>query len=97
MKHPYQVRLGEVRFVRNGETLQVHYPEAEIPIYNIHIGPELAGMSEQELVDAWNERLRQMTQHAADYKHVAIEVPMGSPQIELCQHSGEWTPRQEGN
>lgn len=79
MKHPYYVRLGEVRFLRNGETLQVHYPEADIPIYNVHLGPELAGMSEQDVVDAGNEHLRAMAQRAGGYKHVAIEVRTSKP------------------
>lgn len=27
------------------------------------------------------------------YKHIAIEVPLGSPQIEYSTLTGQWTPR----
>src|SRR5437016_1178150 len=30
---------------------------------------------------------------AAEYKHVAVEVPLGSPQIEYHNRSDQWTPR----
>jgi hypothetical protein len=95
MKPHYQVRLGEVRFVRNGEWLQVQYPEPDIPSYHFHLGPGLVNLTEQELVDIWNDHLRTMPSPTADYKQLAIEDPMGSPQAEAEAGSGQPVLRRE--
>ncbi len=92
-KQPYFVRLGEVRLVRNGGTVEVHYPESDIPVTHLTIGPELADMTDQEVIDLWNDMLRAQSERAAEYKHVAVEVPLGSPQIEYRQDSDQWVPR----
>ena len=92
-KQPYIVRLGEVRLLRNGGTAEVRYPEADIPVTHLTIGPELADMTDQEVIDLWNDTLRAQAKLAAEYKHVAVEVPLGSPQMEYQESSGQWTPR----
>jgi len=92
-KQPYFVRLGEVRLVRNGGTVEVHYSESDIPVTHITIGPKLTDMTDQEVIDLWNDMLRAQSERAAEYKHVAVEVPLGSPQIEYRQDSDQWVPR----
>ena len=42
-------------------------------------------MTEEEVVDAWNEHLGATNKAAAQYKHVAVEVPLGSPQVEFVR------------
>jgi hypothetical protein len=37
--------------------------------------------------------LRAQAKLAAEYKHIAVEVPLGSPQIEYHERSNQWTPR----
>ena len=50
-------------------------------------------MTDQEVIDLWNDMLRAQSDRAAEYKHVAVEVPLGSPQIEYRQDSDQWVPR----
>jgi len=41
----------------------------------------------------FNDTLRAQAQWAAEYKHVAVEVPLGSPQIRYAADSDQWVPR----
>jgi hypothetical protein len=40
-----------------------------------------------------NECLRAQAKRAAEYKHVAVEVPLGSAQIEYVDRCDQWVPR----
>ena len=43
----------------------------------LEIGPEISGLSDQEIIDLFNKMLREKAQLAAESKHVAVEVPLG--------------------
>jgi hypothetical protein len=38
-------------------------------------------MSDEAILELFNDTLRAQAQLAAEYKHLAVEVPLGSPQI----------------
>ena len=88
----YIARLDEVVITRRGDTAEISYVKEGVPTTNFRIGPELAGMSDAEVLARFNESLTAEANLAASYKHVAVEVPLGSPQIELTR-SGQWVPR----
>jgi hypothetical protein len=92
-KERYIVRLDEVTIRREGEYAVIDYKEEGIPGTHLKIGPELAGMSDEEIVELYNDGLRARAQMAAEYKHVAVEVPLNSPQIRYSKRSGQWVPR----
>ena len=92
-KEPYIVRVGEVQLVRDGGSVEIRYPEPDIPVTHLTIGPELANMTDEEVIGLWNENLRARAEFAAQYKHVAVEVPLGSPQIEYHERSDQWVSR----
>ena len=50
-------------------------------------------MSDQEILDRFNESLVAMEQCRAQYEHVALEIPPGKPQIEYFDKADQWTPR----
>jgi hypothetical protein len=52
-----------------------------------------AAMSDREIIDFHNDRLRNDAKHAVAYKNVAFEVPLGSPQIEYFARCAQWVPR----
>ena len=52
-------------------------------------------MSDEEIVESFNNTLRAQAQRAADYQHVAVEVPLGAPQIKYHAQSDQWVPRAE--
>jgi hypothetical protein len=92
-RQTYLVRLGEVRLIRNGDVVEIHYPESDIPVTHLTIGHRLATMTDQEVIDIWNDGLRAKAELAAEYNHVAVEIPLGSPQMEYHELSGQWVPR----
>lgn len=92
-KRRYIVRLDEVNVTRDGDTAIIEYKEQGVMTTHLRIGPELADMTDEEIVELFNETLRAQAKLAAEYKHVAVEVPLGSPQIEYHARSNQWTPR----
>jgi hypothetical protein len=58
--------------------LLFEYKEEGVPATRLQVGPEIAGVSDEQIVELHNERLRAQAKLAAEYKHVAVEVPLGS-------------------
>ncbi len=92
-KERYIARLDEVTIARDGEDAVIQYKEAGIPTTHLKIGPEIAEMSDEAILELFNDTLRAQAQLAAEYKHVAVEVPLGSPQIKYAARSQQWCPR----
>jgi hypothetical protein len=92
-KERYIARLDEVVITRDGEDAVIQYKEAGIPTTHLKIGPEVAEMSDEAILELFNDTLRAQAQLAAEYKHVAVEVPLGSPQIKYAAGSRQWCPR----
>jgi hypothetical protein len=92
-KERYIVRLDEVTITREGDSAIIEYQEEDVPATHLKIGPEIAEMTDEEIVELFNDTLRGQALLAAEYKHVAVEVPLGSPQIKYHPRSDQWTPR----
>jgi hypothetical protein len=92
-KERYIARPDEVEIVRRDEFAEIHYKEEGIPVTHLGIGPEVKHLTDEEIVELHNESLRAQAKCAADYKHVALEVPLGSPQIEYSPRADQWVPR----
>ncbi len=92
-KARYIARLDEVTITRENDTAIIAYKEEGIMTTHLSIGPDLKDMSDQEILDLFNDTLLAQAQLAAQYKHVAVEVPLGTSQIEYHPRSGQWTPR----
>ena len=92
-KERYIVRLDEVILTRGSDFADIEYKEPGVPSTRLQIGPQISGMSDEEIVELFNETLRAQAQLAAEYKHVAVEVPLGSPQIKYFARGHQWVPR----
>ena len=92
-KERYIVRAAEVSLTREGDSAVIQYKEAGIPTTHLTIGPEIAGMSDAAILELFNDTLRAQAQLAAEHKHVAVEVPLGSPQIKYFARGYQWCPR----
>ena len=64
-----------------------------MPGTRLQIGPQISEMSDEQIIELFNETLRAQAQLAAEYKHVAVEVPLGSPQIKYFARGYQWCPR----
>jgi len=92
-KQRYVVRLDEGVVTRNGEEAIIRYREEGISTTHLTIGPKIVGMSDADIVERFNEGLREQARRAAEYRHVAVEVPLGSPQLDYHPASAQWAPR----
>ena len=92
-KECYIARLDEVTITRDGYSAVIRYKEEGILTTHLKIGPEIAGMSDEAILELFNDTLRAQAQLAAEYKHVAVEVPLGSPQIKYFARADQWSPR----
>jgi len=96
MKHRrerYIARLDEVTITREGDTAIIEYREPDIPTTHLRIGPEIAFISDDAILEIFNETLRTQARLAAEYKHVAVEVPLGSRQMDFKERADQWVPR----
>lgn len=92
-KEQYIARLDEVTITREGDSAVIRYKEEGIMTTHLKIGPEIVNMSDEAILELFNDTLRAQAQLAAEYKHVAVEVPLGSPQIKYSARADQWSPR----
>lgn len=92
-KKRYIARVDEVTIVRRDDYAEIHYKEEGIPATHLRIGHEVHSMTDEEIVELHNDCLRSQAQCAAEYNHVAVEVPLSSRQIEYSSLADQWTPR----
>lgn len=92
-KRPYVADLTEVRISRQGEDAVIEYLDSTVATTHFGLGPEIAGLSDQEILDRFNETIETRDRLMASYHHVAVEIPPGSPQIEYFEAGDQWVPR----
>ena len=92
-KERYIASLDEVTITRDGDYACIAYKQEGIAGTRLQIGPEIGEMSDREILELHNDCLRAQAKRAAEYKHVAVEVPLGSAQIEYRAGSDQWAPR----
>lgn len=92
-KRPYIATLDQVRISREGDEAVIEYAESDIQITHLRLGSEVWQMTDQEILDCFNEGIAAREQLRAEYEHVAIEIPPGKPQIEYFNKGHQWTPR----
>jgi hypothetical protein len=92
-KERYLVRPDEVLVTRQDETALIQYKEAGVPATHLTLGPKIATLTDVQIVELYNDTLRAQAALAAGYKHVAVEVPLGSPQMRYFKPGDQWVPR----
>jgi hypothetical protein len=93
MQKPHVATLAEITIVKNGDYAEIAYHDPKVGGVSLKIGPEVAYMSDQEILDCHNRVIRAMQHSVATYKHRAVEVPVGSPQVEYSERCDQWVPR----
>ena len=92
-KEPRVANLDEVTITRKGGTATIAFDDASVPTMLLEIGDELTILTDQEVLDRYNETVRAMQRMAANYEHLAVEVPPGRPQIRYSAITDQWVPR----
>jgi hypothetical protein len=93
LKRPYITNKSEVIITRNGEYADITYRDPTVEGVSLKIGPDIILMSDQEILDRHHEVLLAMKQAVANYKHEAVEIPLGKPQVEYSECCDQWVPR----
>ncbi|MFZ3207544.1 MAG: hypothetical protein WA140_01765 [Geobacteraceae bacterium] len=93
MKKPHIATLDEVIITRDGDYGEITYRDPTVGGVNLKIGPEVARMTDQEILYCHNETILAMQQSVASYRHRAVEVPAGRPQVRYSEQCDQWVPR----
>ena len=89
----YIARLPEVIVTRDGDFARIEYKDGDIAATLLEIGPEIRQKSDSEIVELHNEGLRDKASAISENRQVAVEVPLGSAQIEYFARCDQWVPR----
>jgi hypothetical protein len=92
-KRPHVASLDEVKITRHGDEAIIEYADESVWTTHFKLGPEVQDLTDQEILERWNECVLAREQAAAEYEHVAVEIPPGKPQIEYFEGGYQWTPR----
>jgi hypothetical protein len=92
-RRPPVASLDEVRITRDGDEAIIEYADERFWTTHLKLGPAVQHMTDQEILDRWNECVLAREQVAAEYEHIAVEIPPGKPQIEWFEKGCQWTPR----
>ena len=93
LKRPRPASPDQVRITREGETAIIEYADPSISVVNLRVGPSLAGMTDAEVLELFNDMLEAQAETAAGVDPTLTEIPPGHPQIEYNERSGQWVPR----
>jgi len=85
--------LDEVIITRDETSAHIRYKDPDFAETTLTIGPAVQEMTDQEIVDRYNEVLKGEAEMARRYKYVAVEPPLGSPQIKYHRQCDQWSPR----
>lgn len=84
----------QVRITRQGDTAIFEYADESVGTTHLRMGAEkLASMTDEELLDFWNEGIEATEEHRASLSYTATEIPVGKPQVEFFEAGNQWTPR----
>lgn len=94
-KRPRIARLDQVNISRDGEDAIIEFRDPAIATTHLRIGPQVQQMTDEEILLAFNRTITaQMRNRDELGEYVAIEVPVGSPQVEHNPGTvNQWSPR----
>jgi hypothetical protein len=90
---PTRVSIEQVRISREGNEAIVDHADAGIPAAHLAIGPEIATMTDAEIVDLYNGILESQHRLLAGWDKTVIEEPLEEKQIDYHEDGDQWVPR----
>jgi hypothetical protein len=93
-KRPFVASPDEVRINRNGDYAIMEYADDNVATTHLKMGSQkLASMTDEELLDYWNEMTEAKEIHRNGLSYAATEIPAGKPQLEFFEEGNQWVPR----
>jgi hypothetical protein len=93
LNKPVIARFDEVIITRDGETAIIDYVDPAVASVNLTIGPRIVEMTDRDILDCHNAALRAQQHFVATYKHQAVEIPVGLPQVRYFEPGDQWVSR----
>lgn len=93
IKPPYIAKMSEVIITKTETSAHIEYKEKNVGGVIITFGPDVAKMTNQEILEKHNELLLTQMEMKREYEHVAVEIPRGKPQMEFSEQAQQWVPR----
>ncbi len=93
IKKPHIAAIGDVTITRDGDFANIEYHDSAVGGVNLKLGPEVAHMADQEILDRHNDVLLAIQQSVASYRHKAVEIPPGISQVSYSEQCDQWVPR----
>jgi hypothetical protein len=87
LKKPTRVSIEQVRITRERNAAIVDHADAGISGAHLAIGPEIATMTDAEIVDRYNGILESQHRLLAGWDSTVIEEPQGEKQIDYHEDS----------
>jgi hypothetical protein len=93
-RRPHRASPDELKITRNGDDVIIAYADDSVATTHFKLGRErIATMTDDEILDFWNEHLDARDVAMANYEHIAVEVPPGKAQVEFFEAGDQWVPR----
>ena len=93
LKKPIRAIIDQVRITREGNDAIIDHADAGISGTRFTIGPDIATMTDREIIEVFNGILAAQEQLLADWDKTVTEEPPGEKQIDYHEDSGQWVPR----
>jgi hypothetical protein len=94
-KRPRIARLDQVRISRSGEEAIIEFLDPAIATTHLRIGPRVQDMTDEDILLLFNRVIAAQVRNRDELgEYVAVEIPVGSPQVEGHPESErQWSPR----
>ena len=93
IRKPRRASPDEVRIARSGEEAIISFADPTISTTHLRIGPQVHQMSDQAVLDMFNDIVDAQDQLLAQWENIVIEIPPGKPQIKYSDFGHQWIPR----
>jgi hypothetical protein len=93
-KRPYVASADQVRITRKGDYADIEYADDTVATTHLKMGADtLASMTDEGLLDFWNDHIEAREDHRQSLSYTATEIPVGKPQVQFFEEANQWTPR----
>jgi hypothetical protein len=93
-RRPHKASPDEIKITRDGDEVIITYADDSVATTHFKLGRErIAAMTDEQILDYWNEHIEARDALMAEHDHVAVEVPPGRPQVEYFEEADQWVPR----
>jgi len=93
IKKPRQASPDEVKISRESDGAVIEFADRTISTTHFKIGPQVRHISDQAILDMFNDMITARDQLAAEYENIVIEIPPGQSQIEYLELCDQWVLR----